>query len=150
MVRGQPTGQPRSYDDHAGMLLRKETYAVCAVSVWQCVPCKTRPELHNDDWQEAMAARRRLKDIEGQRARLARKVVSSSAMVVRPAAAAHEPDGGPECQPNADAPLLRDEGARRKWVEEELFRCCEVGALLQQHASGLRGYCASRHSTTRS
>ena len=74
-----------------------------------------------------MAARRRLKDIEGQRARLARRVVaSSSAVVVRPAAIAHEPDGGPECQPNAEAPLLRDEGARRKWVEEELFRCCEV------------------------
>ena len=82
-----------------------------------------------------MAARRRLKDIEGQRARLARKVVaSSSAVVVRPAAAAHEPDGGPECQPNADAPLLRDECARRKWVEEELFRCCEVGVLIRLHA----------------
>ena len=79
-----------------------------------------------------MAARRRLKDIEGQRARLARKVVASSgAVVVRAtaAAAAHDPDSGPECQPNADAPLLRDEGARRKWVDEELFRCCEVGAL---------------------
>ena len=74
-----------------------------------------------------MAARRRLKDIEGQRARLARKVVASAAVVVR-AAAAQEQDNGPECQPNADAPLLRDEGARRKWVDEELFRCCEVSS----------------------
>jgi len=97
-----------------------------------------------------MAARRRLKDIEGQRAGLARKVVaSSSAVVVRPAAA-HEPDGGPECQPNGDAPLLRDEGARRKWVEEELFRCCEVWcadmALHSRQCS--RGQCDVEHSWT--
>lgn len=32
-----------------------------------------------------------------------------------------------ECQPNTGAPLLRDEKARRDWVERELDICCQVG-----------------------
>ena len=35
----------------------------------------------------------------------------------------HDPE---ECQPNAGAPLLRDEAARRSWVEQELAACCTV------------------------
>lgn len=34
-----------------------------------------------------------------------------------------------ECQPSASAPLLRDEKARRDWVERELEFCCQVWAL---------------------
>ena len=33
-----------------------------------------------------------------------------------------------ECQPSASAPLLRDEKARRDWVERELEFCCQVWA----------------------
>lgn len=43
----------------------------------------------------------------------------------RAAAAASKP-AGVECQPNAAAPLLRDEKARREWVEHELDMCCQV------------------------
>lgn len=35
-----------------------------------------------------------------------------------------------ECQPNTGAPLLRDEKARRDWVERELDICCQVGMSL--------------------
>ena len=31
-----------------------------------------------------------------------------------------------EMQPNADAPLLRDDTARNKWLQQELTKCCEV------------------------
>jgi len=34
--------------------------------------------------------------------------------------------GGVECQPNAAAPLLRDEKSRRDWIEHELDMCCQV------------------------
>lgn len=34
--------------------------------------------------------------------------------------------GGVECQPNAAAPLLRDEKSRREWIEHELDMCCQV------------------------
>lgn len=34
-----------------------------------------------------------------------------------------------EMQPNGDAPLLRDDHARRKWVSQELSACCEVRRL---------------------
>ena len=40
------------------------------------------------------------------------------------AAAAARP--GVECQPNGSAPLLRDEKARREWLELELNICCQV------------------------
>ncbi len=43
----------------------------------------------------------------------------------RAAVAANKP-AGVECQPNAAAPLLRDEKARREWVEHELDMCCQV------------------------
>ena len=43
----------------------------------------------------------------------------------RAAVAASKP-AGVECQPNAAAPLLRDEKARREWVEHELDMCCQV------------------------
>lgn len=33
---------------------------------------------------------------------------------------------GVEAQPNNTAPLLRDERARRDWVEHELDFCCQV------------------------
>ena len=33
---------------------------------------------------------------------------------------------GMEMQPNVDAPLLRDDSARRKWLQQELTKCCEV------------------------
>jgi hypothetical protein len=33
-----------------------------------------------------------------------------------------------DCQPCAAAPLLRDEAARRSWVESELAACCVVSA----------------------
>lgn len=39
-----------------------------------------------------------------------------------------------ECQPNTGAPLLRDEKARRDWVERELDICCQVGASLPSSA----------------
>ena len=49
----------------------------------------------------------------------------------RDAAAAAKPrPEGPEVQPNAEAPLLRDDRARRKWVAHELGRCCEVRSSL--------------------
>jgi len=35
-----------------------------------------------------------------------------------------------ECQPNTGAPLLRDEKARRDWVERELDICCQVTPCL--------------------
>lgn len=34
-----------------------------------------------------------------------------------------------EAQPNSAAPLLRDEKARREWIEHELDLCCQVGHL---------------------
>ena len=45
------------------------------------------------------------------------------------AAAASKP-AGIESQPNAGAPLLRDERTRREWVEHELDMCCQVQPLL--------------------
>lgn len=44
------------------------------------------------------------------------------------AAAAASKSAGVECQPNAAAPLLRDERARREWVEHELDMCCQVSS----------------------
>ena len=42
-----------------------------------------------------------------------------------------------ECQPNNAAPLLRDERARREWVDSELDQACQVRVeSRQQHASG--------------
>ena len=38
---------------------------------------------------------------------------------------------GMEMQPNVDAPLLRDDSARRKWLQQELTKCCEVLILRQ-------------------
>lgn len=35
---------------------------------------------------------------------------------------------GVEVQPNNAAPLLRDEHARRQWVEQELDACCQARA----------------------
>ena len=43
-----------------------------------------------------------------------------------------------ECQPNTGAPLLRDEKARRDWVERELDMCCQVGV---PHSSAQRSLC---------
>lgn len=54
----------------------------------------------------------------------------------RSAVAASRP-AGVECQPNAAAPLLRDEKARREWVEHELDMCCQVSLQpLSMHALG--------------
>lgn len=41
------------------------------------------------------------------------------------AQAAAKPNNLVECQPNTGAPLLRDEKARRDWVERELDICCQ-------------------------
>lgn len=42
-----------------------------------------------------------------------------------------------ECQPNTGAPLLRDEKARRDWVERELDICCQVGLPIAVHVNHL-------------
>ena len=65
----------------------------------------------------------------------------------RAAVAASKP-AGVECQPNAAAPLLRDEKARREWVEHELDMCCQVSstslaAIYQLTAATLTGCCFS-------
>lgn len=36
---------------------------------------------------------------------------------------------GIEAQPNNTAPLLRDEKARKEWIEYELDMCCQVGKI---------------------
>jgi len=61
---------------------------------------------------------------EGLR-RSAREVRSASA------AAAAAADNLEECQPNQGAPLLRDEGARRAWVEQEIAACCTVSGRMK-------------------
>lgn len=38
----------------------------------------------------------------------------------------HMNSNGIEAQPNSMAPLLRDEKARREWIEHELDMCCQV------------------------
>jgi hypothetical protein len=68
--------------------------------------------------------------VEVQRASAERRERSGSvasaagAGAPRPAAA----NSGVEVQPNGGAPLLRDEKARRDWVEHELDMCCQVRA----------------------
>ncbi len=52
----------------------------------------------------------------------AREVRADSAAAAAAAAAAARE----ECQPNADAPLLQSEAARRAWVEEQIRECCTV------------------------
>ncbi len=42
------------------------------------------------------------------------------------AASMSKSGSGVECQPNAAAPLLRDEKSRRDWIEHELDMCCQV------------------------
>ena len=54
----------------------------------------------------------------------ARRERSAAAAAARPGA-----PPGPECQPNAGAPLLRDERARREWLEHELGLACQVRAV---------------------
>ena len=56
----------------------------------------------------------------------------------RAAAAASKP-AGVECQPNAAAPLLRDEKARREWVEHELDMCCQVSTHRPSHLQKSHG-----------
>lgn len=34
--------------------------------------------------------------------------------------------GGVEAQPNSTAPLLRDDKARKDWIEHEVDMCCRV------------------------
>lgn len=41
-----------------------------------------------------------------------------------------------ECQPNPLAPLLRDEKARREWVEHELDACCAAYDLQASWRAG--------------
>ena len=38
----------------------------------------------------------------------------------------HTASNGVEAQPNNTAPLLRDEKARRDWIEHEVDMCCQV------------------------
>ena len=42
------------------------------------------------------------------------------------AASVSKSGNGVECQPNASAPLLRDDKGRRDWIEHELDMCCQV------------------------
>ena len=53
-----------------------------------------------------------------------------------------------EMQPNGDAPLLRDDHARRKWVSQELSSCCEVRSLPpvwnMRRIPGFRAVCSFR------
>ena len=51
------------------------------------------------------------------------------------AQAASRSNSGVECQPNIAAPLLRDEKARREWVERELDICCQVPTSFAAYAS---------------
>jgi len=51
----------------------------------------------------------------------------------RAAVVASKP-AGVECQPNAAAPLLRDEKARREWLEHELDMCCQVSLHLSMQS----------------
>ncbi|BDA42916.1 Kinesin-like protein KIN-4C [Coccomyxa sp. Obi] len=67
--------------------------------------------------EEADAARRRLKDIMD---------VHRTSNEKRERAASLSKSGtGVECQPNASAPLLRDDKGRRDWIEHELDMCCQ-------------------------
>lgn len=51
-----------------------------------------------------------------------------------------------ECQPNTGAPLLRDEKARRDWVERELDICCQVSPVQSASCNTLsRGVCVLIH-----
>ena len=59
----------------------------------------------------------------------------------RAAAARSGAQSSIEVQPNNLAPLLRDEKARRDWVEQELDICCQV-ALRSPPAPGC---CGLRH-----
>lgn len=52
----------------------------------------------------------------------------------RAATAATVKPSGVECQPNAGAPLLRDEKGRREWLENELDMCCQVRRPSMHHA----------------
>ena len=67
-------------------------------------------------------------------------------------AAARAGTPGVEAVPNSGAPLLRDERARREWLEHELDMCCQVwkprfdpgsksaAARLSKHAAALCGW----------
>lgn len=69
--------------------------------------------------EEAEAARRRLKEVQLMR--------EGSGVGTR---GTQGTEGEVECQPNQHAPLLRDEKARKSWVERELDACCAVRSCL--------------------
>ena len=66
--------------------------------------------------EEAAAANRRLKEVmhRSASARLRRTKSDNTGAGV---------DGVPECQPNALAPLLRDEKSRQLWIQNEIEAC---------------------------
>ncbi|KAK9835062.1 hypothetical protein WJX81_008045 [Elliptochloris bilobata] len=106
----------------AGVRQQAQVHRLEAVQAKQAAVLRRKTE-------EADAARRRLKEmVEVHRAARseadARRERSASAAAARPGAPA-----GPECQPNAGAPLLRDERARREWLEHELGLACQSHEL---------------------
>jgi len=66
-------------------------------------------------------------------------------------AAAARPGGppGPECQPNAGAPLLRDERARREWLEHELGLACQARGRPETLSHTLTAHVRRRHARRR-
>ncbi len=68
--------------------------------------------------EEAEAARKRLKEVQLMR--------DTSAQSKEANARAASAGAEVECQPNTSAPLLRDDKARKAWVERELDACCAV------------------------
>eukprot|EP00884_Botryococcus_braunii_P003163 jgi/Botrbrau1/12848/Bobra.0045s0017.1 len=71
--------------------------------------------------EEAESARRRLKDIMEVHRQAGEQRKERAAL----GRSSSQPGTSVECQPNNTAPLLRDEKARREWLEHELDLCCQ-------------------------
>ncbi len=56
-----------------------------------------------------------------------RNAANAAAAAAAAAAQPAAPTGPVDVQPNAGAPLLRNERARREWLEKELDMCNQVG-----------------------
>ncbi|KAL6783888.1 KIN4 [Auxenochlorella protothecoides x Auxenochlorella symbiontica] len=120
--------------------LRKEGRAAAAsLHRLQALSAKQQAVLRRKT-EEAEAARRRLKEMEERRVRAltprerpgGTPPLSEGpcpAWWTPPPPASDNAGPDPPCQPHALAPLLRDERARRAWVERELEACCAAGDL---------------------
>ncbi|KAF8064520.1 KIN4A [Scenedesmus sp. PABB004] len=111
-----------------------------ALQQHQAMHCKQQAVLKRKT-EEAEAARRKLRDLMELQARVRRDKRAAAGASADQGAAPPEL----ELQPNATAPLLRTEKARREWVDQELELC----STSWQYQKVLEGELAQRAEATR-